>query len=85
MVVISQVRRLKLRNTENIKLLVGYSKEEIEKKIDDFLLEGINFIDTPLILPVSGASRYIYKGISVRQWYKGDDVRYDSAVEIESK
>lgn len=59
------------------------SKEQAEKEIDTFLAQNKKFEDVPLILPVSGYSkRYVYKGISVREWHLDGNVRFDAVVEI---
>jgi hypothetical protein len=55
----------------------------IEKEIDDFLAEGKPFKPIALILTANGNSRrYEYKGVSVRVWREGNNIRYDAAVEL---
>lgn len=66
----------------NHKVFSALSRAEIEQKIDAFLDEGTPFKDLSLILAVHGSSRTSYRGVSVREWHAGSNVRFDSAVEL---
>lgn len=64
-------------------LLSGFSKEEIESKIDEFLKTEQEYNPIGLIMPVEGASKYEYRGFTVRQWNSAaGDVRFDTAVSV---
>lgn len=70
-------------NPEKCTMFRGLSRSTIERAIDDFLKEEKPFIDVPLILAANGkSSRYIHKGVTVREWYCDGNVRYDAAVEL---
>lgn len=69
-------------NIDKCTMIRGTSREEIERKIDASLADKKPFRDVPLILPISGASRTTYRGISVRRWECAGNVRFDSAVEV---
>lgn len=61
---------------------VAYSRADIERKIDRFLSEGRAYKPRDLIMPVSGATRFDYRGFSVREWHHQGNVRFDAAVEL---
>ena len=63
-------------------MISARSREQIEKLIDDFLSENRPHEDVPLVLPVGRASRFEYRGLSVREWHDGSRVRYDTAVKL---
>lgn len=61
----------------------GYSREEIEDKIDRFLRTEQKHKPIELIMPVKGASKYSYEGFTIREWHHHGNVRFDTAVEID--
>jgi hypothetical protein len=68
-------------NIDRCKLFRGSSRAEIEAKIDAFLEEGPPFRDVPLVLAI-GSGRFTHRGISIREWHRDGNVRFDAAVEI---
>lgn len=69
--------------TERTTMFTGFSRSEIEQKIDKFLDDGKAFEGIDLILPAAGsATRFEYRGLQVREWHHGGNVRYDSAVKL---
>lgn len=66
------------------KTITAFSRLDIERKIDVFLVEDRPFRPRELIMPVAGsATRFEYRGLHVREWYiKSGDVRYDAAVDL---
>lgn len=64
-------------------MLTGFSKTEIEQKIDAFLAEEKPFKTVDLILPAAGsARRFPYRGLHVREWHVAGNVRFDCAVDL---
>jgi hypothetical protein len=69
--------------TERKTMFSGFSRSEIEQKIDKFLDEGKAFEAIDLIMPVAGsATRFDYRGLRVREWHMGENVRFDAAVKL---
>lgn len=67
-------------------MLTGFSRREIEQRIDAFLTTEKPFKVLDLILPAAGsATRFEYRGLHVREWHCVGNVRYDTAVELEGE
>lgn len=65
------------------KMITAFSRADIEKKIDAFLVEDRPFRVVDLIMPVAGsATRFEYLGLHVREWHAAGNVRFDAAVEL---
>jgi hypothetical protein len=65
------------------KTFTAYSRKDIERKIDTFLVEDRPFRSIDLILPACGsARRYTYRGLSVREWNHNGNIRFDAAVSL---
>lgn len=65
------------------KMISASSREEIEQKIDAFLIEDRPFRVLELIMPVAGSPTcFEYRGLRVRQWHCNGNVRFDAAVDL---
>ncbi len=65
------------------RLFQGYSRAEIEKKIDIFLAEEKPHKPFCLIRPITGTSTvFEYRGLPVREWRLNGHVRFDASVEL---
>jgi len=60
----------------------GRSRAEIEGAIDAFIKFGDAYRPLTLIMPVSGATKYEYRGLQIREWHTPGNVRFDAAVDL---
>jgi hypothetical protein len=63
-------------------ILTGYSRQQIQDKIDTFLKDIEGYQSIHLIQTVNGSSGYTYRGVPVREWWLDDNVRYDCGFEL---